>query len=129
MKVFLVFIISIFLFVSNDGQFKFWEDLSCKQKTEIYEVCKSESIKKFYDGDFVLSDDETTDELLNELIASNDTILPLSFYVFNKICTQSDGALSEMVGRYCLLFITKHPVYVFLYLNRCDNDKLQHLYA
>ncbi|WP_372933391.1 hypothetical protein [Mariniphaga sediminis] len=119
MKSFLISLIATIVFsISVNGQTKFWEDLSCSQKTDIVRVCQSESVKKFYDGDFVLSDDEKTEKLLNELVTSNDTILPLSFYLFNKISIESDGALSEMAGEYYIEFLARHPKYILSYFTK-----------
>jgi len=119
MKSFLIFLIVTIVFsISVNGQIKFWEDLSCSQKTDIVRACQSESLKKLYDGDFVLSDNEKTEKLLNELVTSNDTILPLSFYLFNKISVESDGALSEMAGEYYIEFLARHPRYILTYFTK-----------
>lgn len=97
---------------------KYWEDLSCVQKTEILENCMSDPIKMFYEGRFILTDDDKTYGLLNELVSSSDTILPLSFYLFNRICTKSDGALAEMVEEFCAEFLAKHPKYILTYFSK-----------
>jgi len=119
MKSFLIYLIATVVFsTSVNGQIKFWEDLSCSRKADVVRACQSEEVKKLYDGDFVLSDDEKTEKLLNELVTSNDTILPLSFYLFNKIIGESDGALSEMVGEYCIEFLARHPRYILTYFTK-----------
>lgn len=119
MRSFLIYLIATIVFsTSVNGQIKFWEDLSCSRKTDILRACQSEEVKKLYNGDFVLSDDEKTEKLLNELVTSNDAILPLSFYLFNKIIVESDGALSEMVGEYCIEFLARHPRYILTYFTK-----------
>lgn len=119
MKILLLLVTAIILFsISSSGQTKYWEDLSCSQKTEILENCKSVAIKRFYEGHFKPTDDEKTLHLLNELVSSNDTVMPLSFYLFNKICTKSDGALSEMVEEFCVKFLANHPQYVLTYFTK-----------
>ncbi len=119
MKVFLFFFTSIILFsISSDGQTKYWEDLSCSQKSEILENCKSVAIKRFYEGQFRPTDDDKTLQLLNELVSSNDRVMPLSFYLFNKICAKSDGALSEMVEEFCAKFLADHPLYILTYFTK-----------
>ena len=105
---------------------KYWEDLNDQQKSDILGDCKSVSIKRFYEGNkkrfyegkFKPTDDNKTVKLLAELVASNDTILPLSFYLFNKICISSDGALSEMFDEHCTNFLAKHPLYMLTYFSR-----------
>lgn len=134
MKSLLIVLIVIIIFsVSVNGQIKYWEDLSCSQKTDILEACKSESVKKLYEGNFFLSDDKKTEKLLNELIISDVTILPLSFYLFNKISIESDGALAEMAGEYHVDFLTRHPGYILTYFtierNRSVNNPVWKNYA
>lgn len=119
MKSFLIYLIATIVFsTSVNGQIKYWEDLRCSRKTDIVRACQSKVVKNLYDGDFVLSDDEKTEKLLNELVTSNDTILPLYFYLLNKIIIDSDGALSEMVGEYCIEFLARHPRYVLTYFTK-----------
>ena len=119
MKSFLISLIVIIVFsISANGQIKFWEDLNCSQQTDIIRSCRSEALKKLYIGDFVLSDNEKTEKLLNELVTANDTILSLSFYLFNKISIESDGALSEMIGEYSIEFLARHPKYILSYFTR-----------
>lgn len=128
MKVLLIIIISVLFPIHNYGQIKFWEDLSCKERTNILDVCDSKSIKTFYEGHFVLSDDEKTERLLNDLITSNDSILPLSFYLFNNICIQSDGALAEIVSYSCIMLVALHPIYFLSYFSKERNlDKQKKL--
>lgn len=118
MKIFLFFFTAIFHFISSDGQTKYWEDLSCSQKSEILGSCKSVTIKRFYEGQFSPTDDDKTLQLIKELVSSNDTVLPLSFYLFNKICANSDGALSEMVEEFCAKFLADHPLYILSYFTK-----------
>ena len=113
---------------TNYGQIKFWEEFSSKEKTHILELCKSETIKTFHDGYFNLSDEKKTEGLINDLITSNDSIFPLSFYLFNKICIQSDGALAEMISSSCIKIIAQYPSYFLSYFNKeRDLDKQKHL--
>lgn len=119
MKSLLLYLTIITLFaVSSYGQMQYWEDLSCAQKSEILENCKSDHVKMFYDGRFIPTDDDKTYGLLNELVSSSDTILPLSFFLFNRICTKSDGALAEMVEEFCAEFLAKHPKYILTYFSK-----------
>jgi hypothetical protein len=119
MKVCPLFLILITLFsVPSYGQMKYWDDLSCSQKTEILEFCKSVSMSNFYEGNFVPTDDKKTWQLLNDIVSSSDTILPLSLYLFNKICLHSDGALSEMVQGFCAEFLVKHPRYILTFFSK-----------
>jgi len=120
MKAFLLFLTAIILFcISSNEQMKYWEDFNCKQKEDMLNVCKSELIKNLYSKKFILSsDNDNIHKLLKELVTSSDTILPLSFYLFNKICIKSDGALAEIVGKYCVELFVRHPRYIMTYFTK-----------
>ena len=127
MRTFLLFLTAITFFsISSYGQMKYWEDLNDQQKSDILGVCKSVSIKRFYEGNkkifyegkFKPTEDNITSELLAELVASNDTILPLSFYLFNKILINSDGDIGEMFEELCAKFLAKHPLYILPYFSK-----------
>ena len=122
MKTFILFLIlTIQLTAYSYGQInpiKYWVDLNDSQKTEILEQCKSTLIKDFYEGKLRPTDDDKTSELLGKLVAANDTILPLAFYLFNNICSKSDGALSEMVADVCADFLFKRPQYIITFFSR-----------
>ena len=94
---------------SQNEPIKYWDDLSSSQKTEMLEKCNSTLIKDFYEGKFRATDDDKTWNLLNELVAASDSCFSLSFYLLNQICYRSDGALSEMVGEFCVEFLAKFP--------------------
>jgi hypothetical protein len=120
MKAFLLVLTTITLFsVSNYGQTKFWEDLNCNQKAYVLNACKSESIKKLYKNELLLTPGKKeTLLLLNELVNSNDTILPLTFSIFNQVLKGPDAALGEVLGQYCVEFTFKHPTYVLEYFKK-----------
>jgi hypothetical protein len=117
MKTIVLFLLIVFSSIVSLGQTKYWEDLSCSQKSEILNKCNSSVIRSFYDGQFRPTDNEETQKLLDELVSFNDTVLPLSFYLFNKICAKSDGALAEMVGNYSIEFLVKYPLYLLNYFS------------
>lgn len=101
------------------GQIKYWQELSCSQKKDVLTNCNSSVMKSLYEGSFSPTDDEDTQILFKDITSSNDTILPLSFYLLNKICSTADGALAERVGHYCVVFMTKYPLYT---LNFFSNE-------
>jgi hypothetical protein len=70
----------------------------------------------YYKGNIKLSDDDKTFELLKVLTSSKSELLPFYYYVFNKICLESDGALSEVLGKYCSDTISNNPDYVIKHL-------------
>ena len=117
-RIYRLIIIGAFLCVSCTGQELFWEDLSNSQKSNILSSCKSQKILELYEGKFVLADNESTVELLRDIVMADDNLLPLSFYLFNNILITADGALAEMAGKYCIEFSAKHPEYFLLYFTR-----------
>lgn len=125
MKAYLVFVITILFSISSFGQMEYWEDLNPSQKSEYLKACKSKHILNYYKGNQVPTDDDKTNKLLDELVTANDSILPLSFYLFNKICSHSDGALSEMVAEYCVKFLLNHPKYTLTYFSKERLSKIK----
>ncbi len=79
---------------------------------------------EFYNVEFLPDDGNKTFLLLEILTQKNDTLFPLYFHCLNKICEISDGALSEIMGKYCLKMIINYPNYSFNYLST-DSITLQ----
>lgn len=129
-KINLAIILFIALFpVSCTGEGVYWEDLNKAQRSDILNMVDSESVIKFYNGDFILSDDGPTDNLLEELTNPTDTVLPLYFFLFNKIVMESDGALATMVSGFCFDFLVDHTEFVFTYFHKQDDNKLLEVYS
>lgn len=129
MEKFSISSILLLIVFSCNGQAIYWEDLPESQKTQIIDFVSSEIVLQHLNGKIKLSDDSLTFVLLNELSNPNDTLLPLYFYLFNKILEKSDGALSEMVVDYCLEFLVKHTEFVFFYFDKYNDEQLMNVYA
>lgn len=87
----------------------------------------------YYNGNFKVTDDEQTFRLLDTLTHKNE-YFPLYYFLFNKICAVSDGALSEIMGHYCLKMVLNEPSYVINHFaferkNFGKSPYLYHLYA
>lgn len=95
---------------------------------ESIQYLHSELVLSYYEGNFELSDDSITMKLLDDLVQAPDSILPLTFYLFNNICESSDGALTEMIIEYCIYYIVEHPDFVFAYFKK-HNRELMDTYA
>jgi hypothetical protein len=115
MKALLILFFIILFNLSCAGQVYYWEDYNFSQKNKILSSCESKLIREFYEDKFVPRDDENTQKLLREMVNSNDSIFALSFFLLNKLCNKSDGSLSEMVGKYCIETLVRHPAYVLNY--------------
>ena len=69
-------------------------------------------ITAYCSGAFQPSDDDKTVEFLRILSQDNNNLFPFYYRIFNYVLKNSDGALSEMLPEYCLLFIKNYPVEV-----------------
>lgn len=107
----------------QDSSF-YWEALNENQKAEIL---KSKEINiaaiDFYHGKIKIGDNNITINLLDTITSLHNSKAISSFYffLFNKICTTADGALSEMLGSYCQKVMLNSPSYVLDYFSRNDN--------
>lgn len=73
---------------------------------------------RFYNGEFLPSDNENTFNLLTVLNEKHEDIYPFYFHCLNSICMISDGALSEVLGNPCLKMVYNYPDYTFSYFKQ-----------
>jgi len=108
----------------------YWEDLV---KTEQESILHSSQIDKnaikYYQGSFRTTDNQSTENLLNKIISDKNQAKEkvFYFYILNKICLNSDGALSEILGDYCMKFLLRNPALVLRYFQR--NKKVEKMYG
>jgi hypothetical protein len=76
----------------------------------------------FCKGEFEISDDNRTGQLLEIVMAKNDTLFSFHFPIFNYITKKSDGAASEFMAKPCLMFILNYPNQVFKYFKTNGED-------
>ncbi len=84
---------------------KYWEDFSDSEKNMVLKSGKvPEKVIKLYNGQFILSDDDATFELLDELTSeqSDAGFKALYFHLFNRIILSADGALGEVMADYAI---------------------------
>ena len=109
---------------------KYWEYFSDSEKNM---VLKSENIPgeviKLYNGQFILSDDDATFELLDELTSrqSDAGVKALYFHLFNRIFLSSDGALAEGISEYVVKVFLSDIPYALEYFT--INDELMEEYG
>lgn len=72
-------------------------------------------VRNYYNGELLPSDDEKTFRLLDLLILKNPDLYPFYFHCLTQICEDSDGALSEIMGPYCIQMIHNYPKGAFSY--------------
>ena len=71
---------------------------------------------------FKITDDKKSIEFIDFITQKEEKFIPIYFYVFNRICENSDGSLSEVLGKYCLKVIINHPKEVFSHFETNNND-------
>jgi hypothetical protein len=75
----------------------------------LHDPAMPQIVKDYSHGHFVATDDDKTFQLLDTLTKGSNHFFKFYFYLFNKIVTESDGALSELLGGYCFNMIYNHP--------------------
>lgn len=96
-------------------------------------ILKTDSINKdavqYYNGGFHVEDNNKTVAFLNILVGKQDNneIRAFYFYLFNKICTKSDGAITSILGNYCQKMLINNPVYVINYFS--SHSAIMRIYA
>lgn len=89
-----------------------WSDMSSEQQQMTINMYPNNgSIMRFYNGNFILGDNEVTFRLLDTLVSKQDCCYKraLAIHLFNKICINSDGALSESMGYYTMRMLINNP--------------------
>ena len=113
----------------------YWENMSSSEKEHFLSSHKIDQVAlQYYNGKFIVSDDNNTFKLLKTLTAKKPALIPFYNYLFNKICKKADGALSEALGKYCLSMIINNPDYVINYFtfereNKKGNEHYYQLYG
>ena len=97
-----------------------WSDMSPEQQQKTINMYPSNiNIIRFYNGNFILGDNEDTFRLLDTLVSKQDCCYKraLAIHLFNKICINSDGALSECMGYYTMKMLINNPDCIYSFSN------------
>lgn len=116
----LILLLSIFCF-SNDTEYLYWENLNLEVQNETLNNPKVDPIVlQYYYGENMMLDCNTAIVLIKKLSELSDDlgIRALYFDLFNNICANSDGELSEYLSSYCYKLLLDNPVYVITYLEK-----------
>lgn len=106
----------------------YWEDMTDIAKDSVLSSTSiNENVLKFYRNQQLISDNKFTYSLIDSIVNWHNNSRELYFYLFNKICNSSDGAVSEILGIHCLNIILNDPNYVLNYFRRDKN--IERLYA
>lgn len=115
---------------TNQSSFIYWEDMTTTEQDNIlYSPAICKNAVRYYLKNFRTTDNKLTEELLSEITCngnSNQEII-FYFYIFNQICLESDSALSEILGKYCMKFALINPEFTLWYFKK--NPKVEKVYA
>lgn len=107
-----------------------WEQLTEeKRQAAIARLPNDSDVLKYYNGEFKVSDDDRTFDLLKILSSKTDDkdVASLYVYLFNKIMKVADGALSEVMYEYCPTVFNRNMTYLMELFK--DDDNLMESYA
>lgn len=126
-------ILQLLIFTSigfGQSDFKYWELMSKNEKEHFLNNANVNKLAlDYYNGYFNVTDDDKTFILL-DILTHKSNYSPLYYFLFNQICSNSDGALSETMGKYCIDIILNEPDYVINHFTyeRKNFQRKQYLY-
>ena len=99
---------------------QYWDDLDENSKSEIIKsIDVDNNIMKLYLHEIKLSDNDMSAAILDTLCSSTDGYKRmLYFYVLNEIVNIADGAVSEMLGKYCVRYVNENTDYALEYFSK-----------
>ena len=108
---------------SDEDRHQYWDDLDESSKAEIIKsIDVDKNIMKLYLHEITLSDNDISSAILDTLCSSTDgNKRMLYFYVLNEIVNIADGAVSEMLGGYCIKYVNKNTDYALEYFSKHQN--------
>ena len=102
---------------------QYWDDLDENSKSEIIKsIDVDNNIMKLYLHEIKLSDNDMSAAILDTLCSSTDGYKRmLYFYVLNENIKNADGAVSEMLGKYCVRYVNENTDYALEYFSKHQN--------
>ena len=103
--------------ISHAEENQYWDDLDENSKSEIIKsVDVDKNIMKLYLHEIKLSDNDISTTIMDTLCSSVDGNKRMFyFYVLNENVNTADGAVAEMLGRYCVKYVNENTDYVLEY--------------
>lgn len=135
---FLLLVLLVFLFAcfkqnkqSNSTEkekYFYWEDMTNSAKDSVLSLISIEDdVLKYYKNNYQLSDNEEINSLLDNIENWHNKPKEFYFYIFNTICENSDGTISELLGMHCANILLSNPNFVLNYFKK--NKSVEILYA
>lgn len=113
------------------NNFIYWESMTSEQQTEYLDTNSiNKNVLALFEGKLLANDDEVTRRILDTLISVNSSDnkrVAFYFFLFNRVCLDADGVVSEMLGDYCQKMLLSMPEYVICYLKQ--NRDIMKAYA
>ena len=119
----LAIVLSFFLLDSVNYNPTYWEELSQSQKEDILNDDRIPKIvRSYYYGCMSATDDDNTFALLDVISSPNNKNEEMLYlHLLSQICIHADGALSEVLGAYCIKMVLSDPDYVLAYIIRDES--------
>lgn len=86
-------------------------------------------VKNYYDGNFVVQVNPSTDSLMNILVTPDDALTPFYFKCFMSICQKADSTLTTYLGEKCILLLENNTHYCINKLKKGSPDYFTGLVA
>lgn len=116
--------------MKQDTVFLYWDDLTITKKESILLSVKTDTLAlKYYESGFHKLNIMDIEKLLENIISGDKKNKDIAFYfcILNQLSINSDGEVSEILGKYCLKFLLDNPDYVLNYF--ISHRKVQAIYA
>src|SRR6185295_13498172 len=65
--------------------------------------------KRYYNGEFVANDNDTTFSIIDSIETKNNLTRPFYLLLVSKMIKENNGSLSEALFQSCEVFFEKHP--------------------
>ena len=106
--------------ISYAEECQYWDDLDENSKSEIIKsVDFDKNIVKLYLHEIKLSDNDMSATIMDTLCSSADgNKRMLHFYLLNENVNKADGAVAEMLGRYCVKYVNENADYALEYFSK-----------
>ena len=119
-KIILGLVLAFCSCIAHADEYQYWDDLDENSKSEIIKsVDVDKNIIKLYLHEMELSDNDMSTAIMDTICSSTDgNKRMLYFYVLNENVKKADGAVSEMLGGYCVKYINENTDYVLEYFSK-----------
>ena len=119
-KILLGLVLAFCSCIAHAEEYQYWDDLDEKSKSEIIKsIDVDKNIIKLYLHEMELSDNDMSTAIMDTICSSTDgNKRMLYFYVLNENVKKADGAVSEMLGGYCVKYVNENTDYALEYFSK-----------